>query len=107
MTDEERPDRPERWPGLSRRAAGMTDDLTESLAEQERELLRTQALDDAMFAAVLEAFGGDERTARVYWYAGRHVLGLTSGRHPITDPDEVVRLLRRWHRDWSGDERTT
>ncbi len=102
MADDEAPERIERWPGLARRAAGMTDELTRSLARQERELLRTQALDDAMFAAVLEAFGGDERTARIYWYAGRYVLGLTSGRHPVTDPAEVVRILRRWHRDWSA-----
>ena len=57
--------------GHWRQAQGLTDDLTRVLIRQERALMRSQALDDQMFAAILDAFGGDGRTARIFWEASR------------------------------------
>ena len=93
---------PPRSIGQWRRAQGMTDGLTQALARQERELMRAQALDDQMFAAILESFGGDERTARIFWDASRTVLAhaTSKGSWRIRDPKVMVARLRAQHPDW-------
>lgn len=75
-------------------AAGDTRPEVVKAARAEARGLRRQALDDQMLAACLDAFGGDETTARFYWRAGRLVSALSTGTAKITDPAELVEWLR-------------
>ena len=79
------------------------------LARQDRAGMRAQALDDQMFAACLDAFGGDTRTAHIFWSAGRTVAALSRTRAwwGIKDPTAMIRVLLDSHPEWSeqDDER--
>ena len=101
-----------RAPGLWAKAHpgehGLTEREVAQLSRQDRAYMRAQALDDQMFAACLAAFGGDERTARIYWLAGRDVAALCVPRAwwGIRNPQQMVDFLRENYPEWgrAGDE---
>ena len=85
---------------------GLSDRELAQLVRQDRDSLRAQALDDQMFAACLHAFGGDTRTARIFWSAGRTVAALsgTRARWAITDPTAMIEFLLDSHPEWSEQD---
>jgi hypothetical protein len=103
------PQHPGLWAKAHPGEHGLSDRELAQLARQDRTSMRAQALDDQMFAACLAAFGGDTRTAHIFWSAGRTVAALSRPRAwwGIKDPPAMIRVLLEDHPEWSeqDDER--
>ena len=74
-------------------AAGNSHPTVRRMARRQRKALKFQALDDQVFAALLDRVGGDETTARIYWTLGRQVRSYMVGPHGAKTVDEVLEMF--------------
>ena len=74
-------------------ARGNKDPLIRRMASEQQKDMRRQALDDQVFAALLERLGGDEETAALYWRLSRKVQAYIGGRHGAQSVADVFDTL--------------